>query len=241
MYRRLILACTLSLWFSNGYATAILFGPSPSPPPIIFDPPPSYIVTARLDLYDNEGAWIGGANTDGRPLFTERSVTFSDSSLISPFVVRDLTVISDADGKAHLSMLLDWGSSQDVDNEVLWSLAIADDFINQIAYYYYTSFDTDGDGVDGTRLTNVSPPCEFSADSPCLQSGMTANLTLSMASGVASAPAPLWLIFSGIAGLFGILGHRKRLSGLALKPAEPVSSQSSPCHGLTDALGRVDA
>lgn len=192
MLKKITLLCSLVFWFSNAQA-------------ILISPPPSYTVTANLDLYDIAGQLIEAATADGRSLLTGGSVTFSSASLTSPFVVHDLSVISEIGPETVIGMQLDWGLSKNVYNEETWVLIIADDFMTGAFYYFYTSVDTDLDGVPGTQLSGVpyaGGPGGYPAGSQYLESGMTANITVSMSS--VPLPASFWLFFSAILGGFAV-------------------------------------
>lgn len=189
MLNRLILLCGIVLWLPNAEAALIT-------------PPSSHDIVAKLDIYDVNGQLIHSANANGSSLYANGTATFSASSLIAPFFIHDFSVISTKGPETTVGMQLDWGVSKNIRNEATWSLIIADDFFSGTSSYFYRSGDSDGDGVPGTRLSDVPAGAQF------LRSGMSVDLTLDIVPGSenpASVPIPaaFWLFLSGLLGGIG--------------------------------------
>lgn len=198
MFNRLILLFGLALWVSSAQATLIT-------------PFPSDVITANLDIYDVDGQLLHRTTADGSSLYSDASVTFSDPSLISPFVIHDFAIIEETPGETVVSMLLDWGLSSNVYTQETWILSIGDDFFTGTVYYFYDALDTDGDGIPGNRLTNVPVLSDYPVGSQFLTSGMTVDFSLDIVSRPTPIPipAPFWLLFSGLLGGYGASRMRR--------------------------------
>jgi hypothetical protein len=162
---------------------------------------PDFEITAELELYDTNGSLIASATEDAHSLFTDNTITFSDPSLISDFVIHDFTALLNTDNAfAVVSMQLDWGQSHNIPHVDSWSALVVDGFFAEkfgdlIVGYYLGPFST-----TGTFLTNI-PIVDDSNNLPFLESGMRLNLSLAAEIFVVPVPAAFWLFGSSFAFL----------------------------------------